>query len=173
MSSPTVICLLRKGVFARSISTAGTLHDRRGQFQAKATALNSGLYGVGLRTHEANVSAGKAVRCLFRYIKMRSDNSTDRGSPSDKDRSLWVKAATRGLRQDSGRDLRVTQVSPGFTDSEGIGEDRTPDDVEEMIRIRDAIAIPPSAIASVVGYAIGQTAGIDISEIVVRLTIQV
>jgi NADP-dependent 3-hydroxy acid dehydrogenase YdfG len=36
----------------------------------------------------------------------------------------------------------------------------------------DEIAIPPSAIASAIGYAIEQPVGIDISEIVVRPTVQ-
>ena len=39
-------------------------------------------------------------------------------------------------------------------------------------RQRDEIAIPPSAIASAIGFAIEQPAGIDISEVVVRPTVQ-
>jgi len=85
---------------------------------------------------------------------------------------MAVKAITEGLRQESGPDLRVTLVSPGFTNTEGIGKDQTPEDAEVMIRTRDAIAMPPSAIASAVGYAIEQPAGIDISEIIVRPTVQ-
>jgi NADP-dependent 3-hydroxy acid dehydrogenase YdfG len=41
-----------------------------------------------------------------------------------------------------------------------------------MIQRRDAIAIPPSAIASAIAFAIEQPAGIDVSEVVVRPTIQ-
>ena len=85
---------------------------------------------------------------------------------------MAVKAITGGLRQESGPDLRVTLVSPGFTNTEGIGKDQSPEDADVMIRTRDAIAMPPSAIASAVGYASEQPAGIDISEIVVRPTIQ-
>jgi NADP-dependent 3-hydroxy acid dehydrogenase YdfG len=85
---------------------------------------------------------------------------------------MAVKAITEGLRQESGPDLRVTLVSPGFTNTEGIGKDQNPGDAAAAILTRDAIAMPPSAIASTIGYAIEQPAGIDISEIVVRPTIQ-
>lgn len=85
---------------------------------------------------------------------------------------MAVKAITEGLRQESGQDLRVTLVSPGFTNTEGIGKDLGPEDATAILRTRDAIAMPPSAIASAIGYAIEQPAGIDISEIIVRPTAQ-
>ncbi len=37
-----------------------------------------------------------------------------------------VKVLTEGLRQESGPDLRVTLVSPGFTNTEGVGKERAP-----------------------------------------------
>ncbi|MFH8381548.1 SDR family oxidoreductase [Kitasatospora sp. NPDC018058] len=83
-----------------------------------------------------------------------------------------VKVLTEGLRQESGPDLRVTLVSPGFTDTEGIGKGAGPEVAAAMIRQRDAIAMPPSAIASAIGYAIEQPDGVDVSEIVVRPTAQ-
>ncbi|MGW8328631.1 SDR family oxidoreductase [Streptomyces sp. NPDC055897] len=79
-----------------------------------------------------------------------------------------VKVLTEGLRQESGPDLRVTLVSPGFTNTEGVGKGASPEVAAAFIRQRDAMAIPPSAIASAIGYAIEQPAGVDISEIVVR-----
>ncbi|MDT3446661.1 hypothetical protein QOZ89_44910 [Pseudofrankia sp. BMG5.37] len=71
-----------------------------------------------------------------------------------------------------GPDLRVTLVSPGFTDTEGVGKGASPEAAAALARQREEIAMPPSAVAAAVGYAIAQPAGIDISEIVVRPTIQ-
>lgn len=83
-----------------------------------------------------------------------------------------VKVLTEGLRQESGPDLRVTLVSPGFTDTEGVGKGGSPEAAAALARQRDEIAMPPSAVASAIGYAIEQPAGVDISEIVVRPTAQ-
>ncbi|MFF8996013.1 SDR family oxidoreductase [Streptomyces sp. NPDC014983] len=83
-----------------------------------------------------------------------------------------VKVLTEGLRQESGPDLRVTLVSPGFTNTEGIGKGASPEVAAAMTQQRDEIAMPPSAIASAIGYAIEQPDGVDVSEIVVRPTVQ-
>ena len=76
------------------------------------------------------------------------------------------------MRQESGPDLRVTLVSPGFTNTEGVGKGAGPEVAVAMARQRDEIAIPPSAIASAIGFAIDQPVGVDISEVVVRPTVQ-
>ncbi len=83
-----------------------------------------------------------------------------------------MKVLTEGLRQESGPDLRVTLVSPGFTNTEGIGKGASPEVAAAMTQQRDEIAMPPSAIASAIGYAIEQPDGVDVSEIVVRPTVQ-
>ncbi|MFB8754315.1 SDR family oxidoreductase [Streptomyces nigra] len=83
-----------------------------------------------------------------------------------------VKVLTEGLRQESGPDLRVTLVSPGFTRTEGVGKGAAPEAAVAMVRQRDGIAMPPSAVASAIGYAIEQPEGVDASEIVVRPTVQ-
>ncbi|MET8721567.1 SDR family oxidoreductase [Streptomyces misionensis] len=83
-----------------------------------------------------------------------------------------VKVLTEGLRQESGPDLRVTLVSPGFTHTEGVGKGGSPEAAAALIQQRDEIAMPPSAIASAIGYAIEQPDGVDVSEIVVRPTVQ-
>ncbi|MFJ5679288.1 SDR family oxidoreductase [Streptomyces sp. NPDC093097] len=83
-----------------------------------------------------------------------------------------VKVLTEGLRQESGPDLRVTLVSPGFTHTEGVGKGASPEAAAALTRQRDAIAMPPSAVASAIGYAIEQPYGVDVSEIVVRPTRQ-
>jgi NADP-dependent 3-hydroxy acid dehydrogenase YdfG len=66
----------------------------------------------------------------------------------------------------------VTLVSPGFTDTEGVGKGTSPEVAAAMTRQRDEIAMPPSVIASAIGYAIEQPEGVDVSEIVVRPTVQ-
>ncbi|MFL9658485.1 SDR family oxidoreductase [Streptomyces sp. PB17] len=83
-----------------------------------------------------------------------------------------VKVLTEGLRQESGPDLRVTLVSPGFTHTEGVGKGVSPEAAAELVRQRDEIAMPPSAVASAIGYAIEQPDGVDVGEIVIRPTAQ-
>ncbi|CAL9605484.1 putative oxidoreductase [Streptomyces sp. enrichment culture] len=83
-----------------------------------------------------------------------------------------VKVLTEGLRQESGPHLRVTLVSPGLTDTEGVGKGASPETAAVMTRMRDEIGAPPSAVAAAIGFAIEQPDGIDISEVVVRPTAQ-
>ncbi|MEU6546782.1 SDR family oxidoreductase [Streptomyces sp. NPDC046859] len=83
-----------------------------------------------------------------------------------------VKVLTEGLRQESGPDLRVTLVSPGFTHTEGVGKGGAPEVAAALVKQRDEIAMPPSAVASAIGYAIEQPEGVDVGEIVVRPTAQ-
>ncbi|MEU7256920.1 SDR family oxidoreductase [Streptomyces rimosus] len=83
-----------------------------------------------------------------------------------------VKVLTEGLRQEAGPDLRVTLVSPGFTHTEGVGKGTGPEVAAALIQQRDEIAMPPSAVASAIGYAIEQPEGVDVGEIVVRPTAQ-
>ncbi|WP_449486298.1 SDR family oxidoreductase [Streptomyces avidinii] len=83
-----------------------------------------------------------------------------------------VNVISEGLRQESGPHLSVTVVSPGFTHTEGVGKGASPEAASAMTRMRDEMAMPPSAIASAIGYAIEQPAGVDVNEIVVRPTAQ-
>ncbi|MFE3876053.1 SDR family oxidoreductase [Kitasatospora sp. NPDC059146] len=83
-----------------------------------------------------------------------------------------VKVLTEGLRQEAGPGLRVTLVSPGFTHTEGVGKGAGPEVAAALVRRRDEIAMPPSAVASAIGYAVAQPDGVDVSEIVVRPTAQ-
>ncbi|MFJ9773243.1 SDR family oxidoreductase [Kitasatospora sp. NPDC101157] len=83
-----------------------------------------------------------------------------------------VKVLSEGLRQEAGPDLRVTLVSPGFTDTEGVGKGAGPELAAAMIRQRDEIAMPPGAVASAIAYAVEQPEGVDVGEIVVRPTAQ-
>jgi NADP-dependent 3-hydroxy acid dehydrogenase YdfG len=83
-----------------------------------------------------------------------------------------VKVLTEGLRQEAGPSLRVTLVSPGFTNTEGVGQGGSPETAAALIAQRDAIAMSPDAIARAVAFAIGQPGDIDVGEIVIRPTAQ-
>jgi NADP-dependent 3-hydroxy acid dehydrogenase YdfG len=83
-----------------------------------------------------------------------------------------VKVLTEGLRQEAGPNLRVTLISPGFTHTEGVGKGGSPEAGSALLAQRDAIAMPPSAIARAVAFAIEQPEGTDVGEIVVRPTAQ-
>ncbi|MDP9792768.1 NADP-dependent 3-hydroxy acid dehydrogenase YdfG [Catenuloplanes nepalensis] len=83
-----------------------------------------------------------------------------------------VRTLSEGLRQEAGPHLRVTVVSPGmirtgFTDS-------IPDDTVRsgLATTVDRIAIPPSAIAEAIAFAVDQPASVDVGDIVVRPTAQ-
>jgi NADP-dependent 3-hydroxy acid dehydrogenase YdfG len=83
-----------------------------------------------------------------------------------------VKVLTEGLRQEAGPNLRVTLISPGFTNTEGVGKGGSPEAAAALIAQRDAIAMPPDAIARAAAFAIEQPDGVDVGEIVVRPTAQ-
>ncbi|WP_030385330.1 SDR family oxidoreductase [Streptomyces sp. NRRL S-241] len=78
-----------------------------------------------------------------------------------------VRAITEGLRQESDGSLRVTLVSPGVTESE-LAEGISDPAAREAMKAYRAVALPASAIAGAVAYAVGQPAGVDVNEIVVR-----
>jgi NADP-dependent 3-hydroxy acid dehydrogenase YdfG len=80
-----------------------------------------------------------------------------------------VGAISEGLRQEVGGDIRVTVISPGVTESEladSISDETARKGMQEFRRI----AIPASAIARSILFAIAQPDDVDISEIIVRPT---
>ncbi|MFE2553321.1 SDR family oxidoreductase [Streptomyces sp. NPDC059355] len=79
-----------------------------------------------------------------------------------------VRAISEGLRQES-RDgsIRVTLVSPGVTESELADSIGDPAAREAMKSYR-AKALPASAIAEAIAYAVSQPEQVDVNEIVVR-----
>jgi NADP-dependent 3-hydroxy acid dehydrogenase YdfG len=80
-----------------------------------------------------------------------------------------VRVLSEALRQEAGPDLRVTVVSPGMTNTEGVRSGAI--DAETASRAQ-ATAQPPSAIARAVAFAIEQPAGVDVGEVIVRPTAQ-
>jgi NADP-dependent 3-hydroxy acid dehydrogenase YdfG len=82
-----------------------------------------------------------------------------------------VRALSEGLRQES-REVRVTVVSPGFTQSELMDHGGDPQTRTAVRAAAEQLAIPASAVADAVGYAIAQPDGVDVNELIVRPTAQ-
>ncbi|MFJ6493931.1 SDR family oxidoreductase [Streptomyces virginiae] len=78
-----------------------------------------------------------------------------------------VRAISEGLRQESDGTVRVTLVSPGVTESE-LAEGISDPAAREAMKAYRAVALPASAIAGAIAYAVAQPAEVDVNEIVVR-----
>lgn len=78
-----------------------------------------------------------------------------------------VRALSEGLRQESDGSVRVTLVSPGVTESE-LADGISDPAAREAMKTYRAVALPASAIAEAIAYAVAQPAGVDVNEIVVR-----
>ncbi|WP_207910620.1 SDR family oxidoreductase [Rhizobium sp. BK376] len=84
-----------------------------------------------------------------------------------------LRTATEALRQESGRNLRVTEVSPGFVDTTFADSTIKVPEIRAAIRKRkEELAISPDAIARAIAFAIEQPDDIEIGSIVVRPTAQ-
>jgi NADP-dependent 3-hydroxy acid dehydrogenase YdfG len=79
-----------------------------------------------------------------------------------------VGAISEGLRQESS-DIRVTVISPGVTESE-LADSITDEGARAGMKEFRKVAIPASAIARAIAFAIEQPDGVDVSEIIVRPT---
>ena len=82
-----------------------------------------------------------------------------------------VRAISEGLRQEVGKDIRTTILTPGLIDSElqlGSSDEATSQFVQNVYKD----AIPAISIARAVGYAIEQPDDVDINELVIRPTVQ-
>ncbi|SFB44083.1 NADP-dependent 3-hydroxy acid dehydrogenase YdfG [Amycolatopsis marina] len=78
-----------------------------------------------------------------------------------------VRAISEGLRQESSGDIRVSVVSPGVTESE-LADSISDPLARENMRTYRSVAIPASAIANAIAFAISRPAEVDVNEIVVR-----
>ncbi|WP_210251469.1 SDR family oxidoreductase [Neorhizobium sp. P12A] len=84
-----------------------------------------------------------------------------------------LRTATEALRQESGRNLRVTEVSPGFVDTTFADSAIKDPEIRAAIRKRkEELAISPDAIARAIAFAIEQPDDVEIGSIVVRPTAQ-
>jgi NADP-dependent 3-hydroxy acid dehydrogenase YdfG len=82
-----------------------------------------------------------------------------------------VAALSEGLRQEE-RDVRVTVVSPGLTRSELTDRGGAPDAQAAARAAAEQLAIPASAIADAIAFAIDQPAAVDVNELIIRPTAQ-
>ncbi|WP_102958835.1 SDR family oxidoreductase [Mangrovicella endophytica] len=83
-----------------------------------------------------------------------------------------ARTITEALRQESGPNLRVTEISPGFVATD-FAASMTDETVRSSIQARmDTMAMPPEAIARAVAFAIEQPPEVEIGSIVVRPTAQ-
>lgn len=80
-------------------------------------------------------------------------------------------AITEGLRLESEPWLRVSTITPGVVESE-LAETITDDDAREAMIAYRANAIPASAIARAIAFAIEQPDDVDVNEVIVRPTAQ-
>lgn len=78
-----------------------------------------------------------------------------------------VRAISEGLRMETRREIRVTLVSPGVTESE-LADSISDEQARAAMREYRRIALPAQAIAEAIRYAISQPAGVDVNELVVR-----
>ncbi|MER5868384.1 SDR family oxidoreductase [Streptomyces sp. NPDC002044] len=78
-----------------------------------------------------------------------------------------VRALSEGLRQESDGSVRVTLISPGVTESE-LAEGISDPAAREAMKTYRAVALPASAIADAIAYAVAQPPEVDVNEIVVR-----
>jgi NADP-dependent 3-hydroxy acid dehydrogenase YdfG len=85
---------------------------------------------------------------------------------------MAVRAISEGLRQEAGDKLRVTIISPGMTRTAFADSMTDPEVKAQLEERRDAIAMPPEAIARGIAFAIDQPAGVEVGEVVIRPTAQ-
>jgi NADP-dependent 3-hydroxy acid dehydrogenase YdfG len=78
-----------------------------------------------------------------------------------------VRAISEGLRQESAGDIRVTVISPGVTESE-LAESISDAQARDAMKTYRETAIPASAIAGGIAFAISQPAEVDVNEIIIR-----
>lgn len=79
-----------------------------------------------------------------------------------------VRALTDGLRQETvGQNIRVTLLSPGVTESE-LADSITDNNAREFMNEYRSTALPATAIARAIVYALEQPENVDISEMVIK-----
>ena len=61
----------------------------------------------------------------------------------------------------------MTLISPGVTESE-LAESISDSGARDAMKAYRAVALPASAIADAIGYAVGQPQEVDVNEIIVR-----
>ncbi|MFI6701266.1 SDR family oxidoreductase [Streptomyces sp. NPDC050509] len=113
--------------------------------------------GHGQFVHTLSTSAHKTVPAQAVYSASKSA----------------AHALTEGLRQEAGPSIRVSMVSPGFVATDFIESVADPDLRASLNESKEAMAIPPEAVARSIRFAIEQPVEVDVNEIIIRPTAQV
>jgi NADP-dependent 3-hydroxy acid dehydrogenase YdfG len=83
-----------------------------------------------------------------------------------------VRALTEGLRMElHSQNIRCTMISPGAIATE-LSESSSDEATRKNLREFMKMAIPASAIAKAIAYAIEQPAEVEVDEMVIRPTVQ-
>ncbi|TSB47726.1 SDR family oxidoreductase [Alkalicoccobacillus porphyridii] len=80
-----------------------------------------------------------------------------------------VRAISEGLRMEVGKEIRVTNISPGVTESE-LAESISDERARQVMKEYRKNAIPSEAIARAIQFAIEQPADVDVNEMIIRPT---
>ncbi|MDQ0207550.1 SDR family oxidoreductase [Alkalicoccobacillus murimartini] len=80
-----------------------------------------------------------------------------------------VRAISEGLRMEVEEGIRVTNISPGVTESE-LAETISDEKARQVMKEYRKNAIPSEAIARAIQFAIEQPADVDVNEMIVRPT---
>ena len=83
-----------------------------------------------------------------------------------------VLALSDGLRQELAGQLRVTVISPGFTDTDFVAHVKDENLRSQLKQAGATFAMPPAAIAEAIAYVIDQPDSLNVGEIIVRSTAQ-
>lgn len=78
-----------------------------------------------------------------------------------------VRAISEGLRQESAGGIRVSVISPGVTESE-LPDSITDSAAREAMAAYRAVALPASAVADTIAFAVSRPPEVDVNELVVR-----
>lgn len=80
-----------------------------------------------------------------------------------------VRAISEGLRIEAGESIRVTNVSPGVTESE-LADHISDETARQTMKEFRKDAIPATAIAEAIKFAITQPSSVDVNELIIRPT---
>ena len=83
-----------------------------------------------------------------------------------------VLAISDGLRQELAGNLRVTVISPGFTDTHFADHVKHDDLKAQLEQAGKKFAMPPEAVARAIGYVIEQPDDLNVGEVIIRSTAQ-
>ncbi len=83
-----------------------------------------------------------------------------------------VLAISDGLRQELAGTLRVTVISPGFTDTHFVDHVKNKDVKAQLKQAGKKFAMPPESVARAISYAIEQPDDLNIGEVILRSTAQ-